>query len=140
MKEKVLERGQGMRGKNERRKLKIAKGYKDDKTDYMCTHVQTTKLRKSSMCHNGKRPSYSSSAQEMPHVTTSNRRMTNIPIGNGEYVQGIRKNSNNNGPDSGSSVPDFKTGAPTGRPLRYTPGKGNRAGNNKQSLLQSTGV
>ena len=30
----------------------------------------------------------------MPHFTTGNKRMTNVSVGNGEYVSGIRKNEN----------------------------------------------
>jgi len=31
---------------------------------------------------------------DMPHFTTGNKRMTNVSVGNGEYVSGIRKNEN----------------------------------------------
>ena len=56
----------------------------------------------------------------MPHVTTGNRRMTNIKLGNGEYVQGIRRSEAD--PAMGrSDVPNLE--APPARPLRYTPGK-----------------
>ena len=60
----------------------------------------------------------------MPHFTVGNRRMTNVPVpGSGEYIQGIRKNT-----DLG--IEDFTQGAPASadydmapvRPLRYTPG------------------
>ena len=30
----------------------------------------------------------------MTHFTTGNKRMTNVSVGNGEYVSGIRKNEN----------------------------------------------
>jgi hypothetical protein len=61
---------------------------------------------------------------DMPHYTVSNRRITNVPVGGGgEYIQGIRKNT-----DLG--IEDFTKGAPASadydmapvRPLRYTPG------------------
>jgi hypothetical protein len=62
---------------------------------------------------------------DMPHFTVGNRRMTNVPVpgGGGEYIQGIRKNT-----DLG--IEDFTQGAPASadydmapvRPLRYTPG------------------
>ena len=32
--------------------------------------------------------------QDMPHFTTGNKRMTNVPVGNGEYISGIRRNEN----------------------------------------------
>ena len=60
----------------------------------------------------------------MPSYTVGNRRITNVPVaGSGEYIQGIRKNT-----DLG--IEDFTQGAPTSadydmapvRPLRYTPG------------------
>jgi hypothetical protein len=61
----------------------------------------------------------------MPHVTTGNRRMTNVKVGNGEYVQGIRRTD----PDasmyhgsSGPQMPDMNS-LPPARPLRYTPGE-----------------
>ena len=58
----------------------------------------------------------------MPHVTSGGRRMTNIPVGNGEFVQGIRKNANLNvNEDKGKGMPDLSP--PHGmRPLRYTSG------------------
>jgi len=61
---------------------------------------------------------------EMPSYTVGNRRITNVPVaGSGEYIQGIRKNT-----DLG--IEDFTQGAPASadydmapvRPLRYTPG------------------
>lgn len=56
---------------------------------------------------------------DMPHVTSNSRRMTNIPIGNGEYVQGIRKNTGLG--DDSSKLPDLTP--PHGmKPLRYTAG------------------
>ena len=60
----------------------------------------------------------------MPSYTVGNRRITNVPVaGSGEYIQGIRKNT-----DLG--IEDFTQGAPASadydmapvRPLRYTPG------------------
>ena len=30
----------------------------------------------------------------MPHFTSGNKRMTNVSVGNGEYISGIRKNEN----------------------------------------------
>ena len=62
--------------------------------------------------------------QDMPQYTVGNRRITNVPVGGGgEYIQGIRKNT-----DLG--IEDFTRGAPASadydmtpvRPLRYTPG------------------
>ena len=56
----------------------------------------------------------------MPHVTTGNHRMTNIKIGNGDYVQGIRRiEADPSGGQSG--MPDL-TSPPAHKPLRYTPG------------------
>jgi hypothetical protein len=61
---------------------------------------------------------------DMPHYTVSNRRITNVPVGgSGDYIQGIRKNT-----DLG--IEDFSKGTPASadydmapvRPLRYTPG------------------
>merc|ERR1711881_72647 len=61
---------------------------------------------------------------DMPHYTVSNRRITNVAVpGSGEYIQGIRKNT-----DLG--IEDFTKGSPASadydmtpvRPLRYTPG------------------
>lgn len=61
---------------------------------------------------------------EAPQYTVGNRRITNVPVGGGgEYIQGIRKNT-----DLG--IEDFTRGAPASadydmtpvRPLRYTPG------------------
>ncbi len=57
----------------------------------------------------------------MPHVTTGNRRMTNVKIGSGEYVQGIRRTEADPTMPR-SDVPDLNT-VPAARPLRYTPGK-----------------
>ena len=60
----------------------------------------------------------------MPHFTVGNRRITNVPVGGGgDYIQGIRKNT-----DLG--IEDFTKGTPASadydmtpvRPLRYTPG------------------
>ena len=59
--------------------------------------------------------------KEMPHVTTGNHRMTNIKIGNGDYVQGIRRTEAD--PSGQSGIPDFSS-PPAHKPLRYTPGKG----------------
>lgn len=56
---------------------------------------------------------------EMPHVTTGNHRMTNIKIGNGDYVQGIRRTEAD--PSGQSGIPDFSS-PPAHKPLRYTPG------------------
>jgi len=56
---------------------------------------------------------------EMPHVTTGNHRMTNIKIGNGDYVQGIRRTEAD--PSGQSGMPDFSS-PPAHKPLRYTPG------------------
>ena len=40
----------------------------------------------------------------MPQVTTNNRRLTNVKLPNGEYVQGIRKNKT----DPSSSIEDLE--------------------------------
>ena len=47
--------------------------------------------------------------------------MTNIKIGNGDYVQGIRRTEAD--PSGQSGIPDFSS-PPAHKPLRYTPGKG----------------
>jgi len=52
---------------------------------------------------------------EMPQVTVNNRRMTNIPVGNGDFVQGIRRNPMDD-PNG-----DYQLGGGV-RPLRYTSG------------------
>ena len=41
-----------------------------------------------------KRVNHGYNFQDMPHFTTGNKRMTNVSVGNGEYVSGIRKNEN----------------------------------------------
>ncbi len=51
----------------------------------------------------------------MPQVTVNNRRMTNIPVGNGDFVQGIRRNPMDD-PNG-----DYQFGGGV-RPLRYTSG------------------
>ncbi len=58
---------------------------------------------------------------DMPQVTTSNRRMTNVKLSNGEYVQGIRRNDD---VDDQRASKDFSKDlqTPGGKPLRYTPG------------------
>lgn len=53
--------------------------------------------------------------QEMPQVTMNNRRMTNVPVGNGDFVQGIRRNPMD------EANGDFQMGGGV-RPLRYTSG------------------
>jgi len=55
----------------------------------------------------------------MPQVTTNNRRMTNIPVGNGDFVQGIRRNQVDDFHGDLSFQEDFNRGV---RPLRYTSG------------------
>jgi hypothetical protein len=59
---------------------------------------------------------------DMPHVTVHNRRMTNVPIGSGEFVQGIRRNPIDElrgvSPLAGDAI-EFPRSV---RPLRYTPG------------------
>jgi len=55
---------------------------------------------------------------EMPHVTVNNRRMTNVQLGNGEVVQGIRRNKDLN---LDSDPTRFEAPKPM-QPLRYTPG------------------
>ena len=58
----------------------------------------------------------------MPHVTVNNRRMTNVPVGGGEFVQGIRRNPIDEirgpSPLAGDCI-EFPRSV---RPLRYTPG------------------
>lgn len=58
---------------------------------------------------------------EMPHVTVSNRRMTNVPMGNGDFVQGIRRNPEEQ-VFGGVTLAGDALEAPRVRPLRYTPG------------------
>lgn len=55
---------------------------------------------------------------EMPHVTVNNRRMTNVQLGNGEVVQGIRRNKDLN---LDSDPVRYEAPKPM-QPLRYTPG------------------
>lgn len=59
---------------------------------------------------------------EMPHVTVHNRRMTNVPIGSGEFIQGIRRNPIDEirgvSPLAGDAIEVPRSV----RPLRYTPG------------------
>jgi hypothetical protein len=55
---------------------------------------------------------------EMPHVTVNNRRMTNVQLGNGDVVQGIRRNKDLN---MDSESIRFEAPKPM-QPLRYTPG------------------
>ncbi len=51
-------------------------------------------------------------------MTSGNKRMTNVKLSNGEFVQGIRKNKDDSlNPQSGSHEAE-----PPLRPLRYTPG------------------
>jgi len=56
---------------------------------------------------------------EMPHVTVNNRRMTNVQLGGGEVIQGIRRNKDLGLQDS--QPHGFESSRPV-RPLRYTPG------------------
>jgi len=60
---------------------------------------------------------------DMPHVTVGNRRMTNIPMGNGEFVSGIRRNDDL-GREEVMQQQDAAAAYEMGpvRPLRYTPG------------------
>jgi len=65
-----------------------------------------------------------SKGPDMPHFTTGNKRMTNVPVGNGEYISGIRRNENLGKEElimSGQSQPMDYDMAPV-KPLRYTPG------------------
>jgi len=55
---------------------------------------------------------------DMPHVTVNNRRMTNIQLGNGDVVQGIRRNKELN---LDSNPSQYEAPQPL-QPLRYTPG------------------
>eukprot|EP00095_Tigriopus_kingsejongensis_P001864 maker-scaffold565_size135592-snap-gene-0.25 protein:Tk01864 transcript:maker-scaffold565_size135592-snap-gene-0.25-mRNA-1 annotation:"hypothetical protein" len=52
----------------------------------------------------------------MPRVINEKRRITNIPIGNGEFISGVRDNPK---PSDQSSKNEFL--APEIKPLRYTP-------------------
>ena len=58
----------------------------------------------------------------MPHVTVHNRRMTNVALGGGEFVQGIRRNPMDEirgvSPLAGDAIEIPRSV----RPLRYTPG------------------
>merc|ERR1712110_1083411 len=57
---------------------------------------------------------------DMPRVSVNNRKLTNVPIGTGEHIMGIRKN-----PEDDFSDPTLAGDAmekPITRPLRYTPG------------------
>jgi len=62
---------------------------------------------------------------EMPQFTIGNKRMTNVPMGNGEFVSGIRRNDQlmdgHAAAESAAAGAPFEAGAPV-RPLRYTPG------------------
>jgi len=62
---------------------------------------------------------------EMPQFTIGNKRMTNVPMGNGEFVSGIRRNDQlmDGGQQESATAAGaaFEAGAPV-RPLRYTPG------------------
>jgi len=62
---------------------------------------------------------------DMPHFTTGNKRMTNVSVGNGEYISGIRKNENLGKEDlmmSGQQQQPMDLDVSPVRPLRYTPG------------------
>ena len=66
----------------------------------------------------------------MPHVTSGNRRMTNVKLANGDIVQGIRKTGADDerdralkeklDPSSKNFNPDEALASM--KPLRYTPG------------------
>ncbi|TRY71545.1 hypothetical protein TCAL_01096 [Tigriopus californicus] len=57
--------------------------------------------------------------KDMPRAINGERRMTNIPVGNGEYVRGIRKNDTTN--VENSKMPNLNP-SENMRPLRYTAG------------------
>merc|ERR1711962_1617183 len=62
---------------------------------------------------------------DMPHFTTANKRMTNVSVGNGEYISGIRKNENLGKEElmmSGQQQPMMDYDMAPVKPLRYTPG------------------
>ena len=60
----------------------------------------------------------------MPHFTVGNKRMTNVAVGNGEFVSGIRRNEELGKEDlmarNELAAASYEM-APV-RPLRYTPG------------------
>jgi hypothetical protein len=57
----------------------------------------------------------------MPRVTVNDRKMTNVTLGNGEHVMGIRKN-NREDVIGGVKLAGDAMEMPHTRPLRYTPG------------------
>jgi len=62
---------------------------------------------------------------DMPHFTTGNKRMTNVSVGNGEYISGIRKNQNLGKEElimSGQQQQPMDLDISPVKPLRYTPG------------------
>jgi len=61
---------------------------------------------------------------EMPQFTLGNKRMTNVSVGNGEFVSGIRRNEDLGREDLLAGQPDPAAAYEMGpvRPLRYTPG------------------
>jgi len=61
---------------------------------------------------------------DMPHYTVGNKRMTNVSVGNGEFVSGIRSNNDLSRDEMMGQSLDPAAAYEMGpvRPLRYTPG------------------
>jgi len=61
---------------------------------------------------------------DMPHYTVGNKRMTNVSVGNGEFVSGIRSNNDLARDEFAGHSVDPAAAYEMGpvRPLRYTPG------------------